>query len=335
MYDIIGDIHGYADALSALLYHLGYRFRNGAWRFPGARRTVLFVGDFLDRGPEIPATLVLVHRMLDAGSAIAVMGNHEYNAIAWHTPDGRGGWLRGHSRVHRNQHRATLEQFGIDAESPLGDYGVLEGGRTPGGGPLRLRRELEWLRALPLYLETDTLRVVHAAWEIHAVEAVAEISPQALLDDRFLQRSAYGQYRESRAVEVLLKGIEIPLPAGTSYRDKDGARRNKTRVRWWIDPANASSKLADIAMPPADRQLRHLSVQPGVLAMLPGYHDEHPVFFGHYWFTGRPAPVAPRVACLDYSIAQGGILCAYRFEGDPVLSAERFVAVDARGRLVG
>ena len=31
-HDIIGDIHGHADQLEALLAHLGYRHRNGAWR---------------------------------------------------------------------------------------------------------------------------------------------------------------------------------------------------------------------------------------------------------------------------------------------------------------
>jgi hypothetical protein len=31
-YDIIGDIHGYAEPLKALLAKLGYRERGGAWR---------------------------------------------------------------------------------------------------------------------------------------------------------------------------------------------------------------------------------------------------------------------------------------------------------------
>jgi hypothetical protein len=31
-YDIIGDIHGYADALEALIRHMGYRQTCGTWR---------------------------------------------------------------------------------------------------------------------------------------------------------------------------------------------------------------------------------------------------------------------------------------------------------------
>lgn len=84
-YDIIGDIHGHADALAALLSDLGYRERAGAWRHP--RRQALFVGDFIDRGPGQVATLNIARSMVDAGSARAVMGNHELNAIAWFLPD--------------------------------------------------------------------------------------------------------------------------------------------------------------------------------------------------------------------------------------------------------
>ena len=43
-YDIIGDIHGQADKLEALLRTLGYRDTAGAWRHP--ERQAIFVGDF-------------------------------------------------------------------------------------------------------------------------------------------------------------------------------------------------------------------------------------------------------------------------------------------------
>jgi hypothetical protein len=82
-YDIIGDIHGHDYRLRALLKELGYSERNGAWRHPS--RSVVFVGDLIDRGPGQLPTLKLVRSMVDAGSARAVMGNHEFNAIAWAT----------------------------------------------------------------------------------------------------------------------------------------------------------------------------------------------------------------------------------------------------------
>jgi hypothetical protein len=86
-YDIIGDIHGHADKLEALLRTLGYRDTAGAWRHPD--RQAIFVGDFIDRGPAQVRSVQIVRRMVDAGVALAVMGNHELNAIAWHTPDPR------------------------------------------------------------------------------------------------------------------------------------------------------------------------------------------------------------------------------------------------------
>ena len=57
-YDIIGDVHGHCDELLELLAHLGYDKCSGAWRHP--ERTVLFVGDFIDRGPKQVETVKTV-----------------------------------------------------------------------------------------------------------------------------------------------------------------------------------------------------------------------------------------------------------------------------------
>ncbi len=84
-YDIIGDIHGQADKLHALLAHMGYEDRGGAYRHPS--RTAIFVGDFIDKGPQQVESVMIVRNMVRANTAQAVMGNHEFNAIAWHTPD--------------------------------------------------------------------------------------------------------------------------------------------------------------------------------------------------------------------------------------------------------
>ena len=58
MIDFIGDIHGHADKLEALLIKLGYFKVNGAYSHP--HRKVLFVGDYIDRGPKIRETLQIV-----------------------------------------------------------------------------------------------------------------------------------------------------------------------------------------------------------------------------------------------------------------------------------
>ena len=92
-YDIIPDIHGYHGKLLALLDNLGYRRHGGTHRHPEGRK-VVFLGDFIDRGPEIREVLHTVRGMVDAGDAHAIMGNHEYNAICYATPDGKGGYLK-------------------------------------------------------------------------------------------------------------------------------------------------------------------------------------------------------------------------------------------------
>lgn len=38
-------------------------------------------------------------------------------------------------------------------------------------------------------------------------------------------------------------------------------------------------------------------------------------------------PLTPLVGCVDYSVAKGGPLVAYRFDGEPELTAANFVAV--------
>ena len=82
MIDFIGDIHGHADKLLELLEKLGYTTNNGTYCHP--TRKVLFVGDYIDRGPKIRETLEIVKSMVDSENAIALMGNHEYNALCFH-----------------------------------------------------------------------------------------------------------------------------------------------------------------------------------------------------------------------------------------------------------
>jgi hypothetical protein len=60
MYDFIGDIHGYADKLEALLKKMGYSLKNGAYAHP--ERKVLFVGDYIDRGAKLKKPYVLLGR---------------------------------------------------------------------------------------------------------------------------------------------------------------------------------------------------------------------------------------------------------------------------------
>jgi protein phosphatase len=76
-FDIVGDVHGCADELEALLGRLGYApDATGAWRHPEGRRLV-FVGDLVDRGPRVADVLRLVMATAAEGAALCVPGNHD------------------------------------------------------------------------------------------------------------------------------------------------------------------------------------------------------------------------------------------------------------------
>ncbi len=91
-FDIIGDIHGCADELLALLGKLGWERWDRApseppwgvksWRHPAGRRAI-FLGDLVDRGPRILDTLRIVHNMMADGVALCVAGNHDDKLLRW------------------------------------------------------------------------------------------------------------------------------------------------------------------------------------------------------------------------------------------------------------
>lgn len=111
MYDIIGDIHGHADKLVQLLIKMDYTQKAGVWQHPS--RKALFLGDYVDRGPKQVETVTIVKDMVEQGAALAIMGNHEYNAVAWATPDPQsaGEALRPHNAKNTKQHQATPRVF--------------------------------------------------------------------------------------------------------------------------------------------------------------------------------------------------------------------------------
>jgi diadenosine tetraphosphatase ApaH/serine/threonine PP2A family protein phosphatase len=300
-YDIIGDIHGHHDKLVKLLQKLGYREHDGAWRMSG--RVAIFVGDLIDRGPAQIATVSLVRRMVDAGSARCIIGNHEFNAIAWSMPDPQnpGEYLRPHGKPSNRKHHAA---FLAEVE----------------GRPVH-QETIDWLRTLPLWIEEPGIRVVHACWHSPSIDWLRS----RLTDDHCLLPEMYeaGSRKGSRAymaIEAVCKGLEVEFPQGHSFHDKDGNERHAARIRWWdreirtfrqaaIGPAEVIQDVPDVPIPD---ELR------------PEPYVGPPVFFGHYWLTGEPGILAENAACLDYSVGNGGPIVAYRWDGEEKLRSENF-----------
>lgn len=89
-FDIIGDVHGCGDELLRLLARLGHgvRLRERSGRREAviegtSSRRIVFVGDFVDRGPASPDVLRIVMALVESGRALAVPGNHDAKFRRW------------------------------------------------------------------------------------------------------------------------------------------------------------------------------------------------------------------------------------------------------------
>lgn len=294
--DIVGDIHGELEALEALLRRLGCD--------PVAAthdRHLVFVGDLVDRGPDSPGVVRLVQRLVEAGIASCVAGNHELNVLAGDEKEGNG-WYFHHADHHR----------GVPFDSV----------QLPADERAELRA---FLAQLPLVLERDDLRVVHACYDRDAVgllpeagdvgvlaeacEAaiIAELKANGVLQQAVAQRARYADFRDPEVkprrpldaalhmilaeqrndpYRVLTSGQEEAIPPDEDLFFVGGKWRLVRRARWW------------------DR-----------------YDDAPAVVVGHYWrrrgplntdkpdlFDAEPTFgwTGPRgnVFCVDYSVGR-------------------------------
>lgn len=305
-YDIIGDIHGQAEKLYALLAEMGYRERGGVYRHPD--RTAIFVGDFIDRGPRQMDCVMTVRRMVESGSALAIMGNHELNAIAWHMRDPyRDDYLRPRKGIKGLKNRAQHAAFLAEVER----YPALH------------KNVVDWFLTLPLWIDLPELRVVHACWhEGYMNELRPHLTPDLQLTPDLMVSASQAGSMVFQTVEAMTKGLEIALPAGFKYHDKDGHPRTNVRIRWWECNQTTYRTLAMVPNSMKDR-LPDMAIANDVRER---YDGLKPVFFGHYWMRGCPALQSSMMACVDYSAAIDGLLVAYRWSGESQLEACNFVS---------
>lgn len=307
-WDVIGDVHGHGEKLRALFATLGYTRHGDRWSHP--ERKAVFVGDLIDRGPEQIFVVETVRAMVDAGDAFAITGNHEFNARGWVAPDpaSPSEYLRKHSRGNRIHHQAYLDQV-ADESARHADH-------------------LAWFATLPVHLDLGGARVVHAWWHTrHLVDAAPVLDARdAIRDDRLAEAFDKHDSRAGRAIDGMLKGLEVELPAGVSFEDKAGVTRTAARVRWWD---RSVRDMQSAALGVDDDDLRHIPNTPLAPDAIPGLDSDVPVFVGHYWWRGTPVPLGPQIACVDYSAGKGGRLTAYRWDGEQTLRADRFVQSEA------
>ncbi|MCU7728259.1 polynucleotide kinase-phosphatase [Actinoplanes sp. KI2] len=134
-FDIVGDVHGCLTELLALLGKLGYEVvRDDAGRAVNAvhpeGRTLIFVGDLVDRGPDSPGVLRLAMGMVAAGTALCVPGNHEQKLAR--KLNGRNVQLTHGLPETLEQLAREPESFAVEAKSfieGLVSHYVLDGGK--------------------------------------------------------------------------------------------------------------------------------------------------------------------------------------------------------------
>jgi len=315
--DIIGDVHGCASQLRRLLGALGYTVDDtgGAYRHP--ERRAVFIGDLIDRGPEQREVLQLVKAMVDGGSAQVVLGNHEFNAIAYATQDPHhsGEFLRPHTDKNNAQHKAFLTQL----------------------EPAEQAYYLDWFKTLPLWLDLGGVRAVHACWHAESMRVVQNRCGSPRLTDEQLADAARKGNDLYRAVEILLKGPEISLKkyGAQPYWDKERHRREEARIRWWDPDASTLRELADVRGTTTEAgdpypQLPALEIDPEERTY--SYTEPVPLFYGHYWrnWENHREDWTTYTACVDFSAVANGPLVAYRWNGEPTISWRNYVPHDPK-----
>ena len=302
--DIIGDVHGHAAKLEDRLTGLGYQPEGAGYRHP--QRMAVFVGDLVDRGPQQLRTLEIAKAMVEAGAAKIVMGNHEFNALAY------AAGLREHNAKHTKQHAEFLDQL---TDGQKAEY-------------------LDWFWTIPLWLDLGDVRIVHACWHEPSIAVVREVCGGDRLAPEHLVAATTRGDRLYEAIEILLKGPEICLAdyAQPPYQDKDGNRRINARMKWWH---RGATTLRDLAVLDGNFMtedgdpypvLPEIEVDESDRSCV--YNDQVPVVYGHYWRTEVPVHLddwTAYTACVDFSAAKNGVLVVYQFDGEPEIELRKYV----------
>jgi hypothetical protein len=256
--DIVGDVHGELDALRSLLEVASY---DGQGRHPQGR-SLVFVGDLVDRGPDSPGVVRLVRDLVEAGRAQVILGNHELNLLRGERKYGNDWFWN-----ERSPRDAKLAPYAaLPTESD--------------------RRELlEFFAGLPLILNRPDLRVVHAAWHAPSVEALATNAARGGIGERFrdfetaaeanlqsngwLERAA----EEAKTWDLHRQEPKVPHLPATAHCDEYRQMANPIRV--------LTSGIERMVNRPFFSSGRWRFAER--VSWWDEYKDEVPVVVGHYW----------------------------------------------------
>ena len=261
--DVIGDVHGERQAFEALLALLGY---DADGHHP-QDRTPVFVGDLCDRGPDSVGVIFRVQRLVEAGRAVCILGNHELNLLRGDAKDGSGWFFD--ARLQADSRYLPFNRPS-DAER---------------------QRILAFLRGLPLALERADLRVVHAAWqdaEIDIARQVTDVPAHMVYEDYHVQVESmlhkdgrHQRYLDTRRQwREALEDESTPVPFLDAIADYDVANQEGNPIRVLtsgVERRGAKPFFSSHKWRFVDR-----------VPWWDEYTDDVPVIVGHYWRMSEP-----------------------------------------------
>jgi hypothetical protein len=299
MYDIIGDVHGHAQLLKNLLLKLGYKKTGSGYIHP--ERKAIFVGDFVNRGPQIKKTIRIIRNMVEAENAFAILGNHELNLII----------------DHLKSRKTTTASKDISVIKTVNEFS---------DDPEEWKNHIRWLRGLPLFLELDGLRIVHACWSDEAVEFIRQNLPQGKIKKEvFRKLRKEPESPLSRNIWLLTRGIQFKMPGDLKIVSNKGISPRTFRIKWWEEPYNKTFGQLSFE---AKYQLPEYTIPPQLLPeSLPYGENNPPLFFGHYCRKDGPHIISHNLCCIDACIAGSKTLLAYRWDGETALSEDKIYRV--------
>ena len=293
--DIIGDVHGEIDALKDLIGVLGYD-EDGKH---DQGRKLIFVGDLCDRGIDSIAVIAFVKHLVEQGNAQCILGNHELNLLVESHREGNG-WFFG--SPHEDDHKI----FSTSSKSAdLTDRQWI----------------LDFISTLPLALESDQLRVVHACWSDKLIESLKSHHFNSVVEantffqdeiDIYLKESGMNEKARIESANYDLKNPQanIPLLEHTAQKDIYEQMSNPVRVI-----TSGAERLANVPFYAGGKWRmveRHLWWNE--------YDESIPVVIGHYWRSfnrtqvhkGLFSDIDPltwfgkcqNVFCVDYSVGK-------------------------------
>lgn len=251
--DFVGDVHGELEALELLLQNLGYA-RDGS--HPDGRRLV-FLGDLVDRGPDSLGVVRRVRGLMEAGVAQCIVGNHELNLLLGKRRAGNE-WFYG------------LEQRLRLGKSEAGSGPVIPQRRV---GHRERTELLLFIQRLPLALEREDVRAVHACWSGERVEELRG-------ERRGLADFFYARERElTDAYKERMRAEGRPVPEGPLRHERDV----------WLDTERQNRNPVTALTSGLERPAEEPFKAGGQLRFVRrvrwwNEYDEAPaVVFGHYW----------------------------------------------------